>query len=175
MLPLSRGRGAPAQPASKKPQIIFSLRRHQQGRALQADDGAITAVLDTNIALDWLVFRDAGVAALVQAIESRRLRILSCARMRDELAHVLERGSLARWRHDAGAALATYNRWIQRCDEPPPCRLACRDADDQVFIDLAHAERCRWLVTHDRALLALARPARAHGLQIVRPTGWQPD
>ncbi|MFP5353710.1 MAG: prolyl oligopeptidase family serine peptidase, partial [Gemmatimonadota bacterium] len=36
--------------------------------------------------------------------------------------------------------------------EPANGPLSCRDADDQVFIDLALATRCRWLLSRDRAL-----------------------
>jgi predicted nucleic acid-binding protein len=48
-------------------------------------------------------------------------------------------------------------------------RLRCRDADDQVFIDLALVHRARWLLTRDKALLALARRARPLGTEILRP------
>ena len=51
----------------------------------------------------------------------------------------------------------------------PAGPLQCRDPDDQMFIDLALAQRARWLLTRDRALLALARPAAAYGLEIAAP------
>jgi predicted nucleic acid-binding protein len=142
---------------------------------LQADDDTPAAVLDTNVVLDWLVFRDAGVATLAAAIEQGRLRVLACQRMRDELADVIGRPALAHWQPDSPAVLGAFDRWTRHSQAPPRCRLTCRDVDDQVFIDLATSARCRWLVTHDRALLALARAARAQGLLIVRPAAWQPS
>jgi predicted nucleic acid-binding protein len=53
--------------------------------------------------------------------------------------------------------------------------LRCSDPDDQVFIDLAAEAGARWLLTHDRALLRLARRARALGVQIAQPQSWKPD
>jgi len=50
-----------------------------------------------------------------------------------------------------------------------PSPLACTDLSDQKFLDLAHTARADWLVTKDKALLKLARRARALGLQIVEP------
>jgi predicted nucleic acid-binding protein len=38
-----------------------------------------------------------------------------------------------------------------------------------VFIDLALAHRARWLLTRDKALLSLARPARVLGVEILKP------
>ena len=131
-------------------------------------------VLDTNVVLDRLVFRDPGVAAIFSAIEAGQLRWLASPRMRDELAAVLSRGHLVHWQPDQDAALAAFDRHSQPCAEPPTCRLRCRDADDQVFIDLALTERCEWLITHDRALLALAKGARVLGVHVTLPRQWPP-
>ena len=129
-------------------------------------------VLDTNAVLDWLVFADARMAGWAGAIEAGRVRWLVCAPMRDELARTLGRAALSRWRPDAAAVLARWTRHAVGCPLPPAQtagRLRCRDPDDQVFVDLALAQRAGWLVTHDRALLALARAASDVGLQIVAP------
>jgi predicted nucleic acid-binding protein len=50
--------------------------------------------------------------------------------------------------------------------------MRCTDPDDQVFIDLALACKARWLLSKDRALLKLARRARALGLSIQPPASW---
>jgi uncharacterized protein len=133
---------------------------------------APAAVLDTNVVLDWLVFKDAGVQALAAAVQSGTLRWLACARMRDELADVLARPQLQHWQTDVAAALAAFDRHAALRPAPPPSHLPCRDADDQVFIDLALAAGCRWLLTKDRALLALARRARPRGLLVQTPAAW---
>jgi len=130
-------------------------------------------VLDTNVALDWLVFRDPRVAALVAAIQGRQVRWVACASMRRELAHMLAHRTLSSWTPDRERALASFDALAALHDEPPPTRLRCRDADDQVFIDLAIASGARWLVTHDRALLKLARRARSLGLAVLAPPAWR--
>ncbi|MCO5105981.1 MAG: PIN domain-containing protein [Burkholderiaceae bacterium] len=128
------------------------------------------AVLDTNVWLDWLVFGDPGVAAIVRGVERGALRVLGSDETRAELLDVIGRplfGLDGRARADAAAA---YDRWVRPCASAPACALACRDRDDQKFVDLAVAERADWLVTKDKAVLALARrAARLHALSIVRP------
>ncbi len=135
---------------------------------------APAVVLDTNVALDWLLFDDPGVAALAQAIRTGQLRWLSCPRMRDEFCRVLAYPSLAAYAPDSGRMLTLFDTWAHPVPAPipRPTAPACTDTDDQVFVDLALASQARWLVTHDRALLKLARRARALGLAIVQPVQW---
>jgi uncharacterized protein len=140
---------------------------------MQSPFEAPSAVLDTNVVLDWLVFKDPGVRSLAAAVESGTLRWLACARMRDELADVLAREHLRRWQPDGAAVLAAFDRLAAVRAAPPASHLPCTDADDQVFIDLALAAGCRWLLTKDRALLALARRARPRGLRVLTPAAWR--
>ncbi len=129
-------------------------------------------VLDTNVVLDWLVFADPAVAGLADAIVNRRLRCLTSPAMRAELSHMLGHASLARWEPDREQALAFYDRFSHPVDDPAPAGHAparCRDPDDQVFLDVAWHGRARWLITRDKALLALDRRVRDAGLCIVTP------
>jgi predicted nucleic acid-binding protein len=108
----------------------------------------------------------------VQAITRGAVCWLACAPMRKELEHMLGHRSVARWAPDAPAALAVFDRWARQL--PTPCtpaapRLRCTDPDDQVFVDLSLAEGVRWLLSHDRALLRLARKARALNLCVAAP------
>jgi len=131
-------------------------------------------VLDTNVVLDWLVFRDASTAPLVDAIKGGRLRWLICPRMRDELVRTLSYPALARWHPDSERVLTSFDRWSVARPTPVPSATnpACSDANDQVFIDLALAEGAQWLLTHDRALLKLARRLSARGLRVAPPARW---
>jgi predicted nucleic acid-binding protein len=132
------------------------------------------AVLDTQIVLDWLVFRDKGTVALALSLESGSLRWLTSPAMRAELEHVLNRGVAAAWKPDRAAISLTYDRLALRVEAsiPPAQPLRCSDADDQKFIDLALAVGARWLFTRDRALLRLARRARESGVIVLRPADW---
>jgi len=131
------------------------------------------AVLDTNVALDWLLFADPSCCALGAAVVGARLRWLACPRMRDELADVLARGLAARRGVAADAVLAAFDAHAQLIDTPSAAPLHCTDPDDQVFIDLACASGARWLVSRDHAVLRLARRAAPQGLQIVTPQRWR--
>jgi uncharacterized protein len=134
-------------------------------------------VLDTNAVLDWLVFGDPRVSKVAAAIRAGTVHWRVCPRMRDELARTLGYPSLAKWRPDAAAALATFDQHAQMCPAPTtaPTTPICTDADDQVFIYLALAAAAKCLLTHDRALLKLARRAKPLGLQIMQPSFWEPN
>ena len=138
-----------------------------------SESTAPAVVLDTNVLLDWLVFRDARVAPLGQALQAGALRWLATPPMRDELAHMLGHKSLARWAPDAEQALTVFDSLVVSCALPSPSRLHCTDPDDQAFIDLAIAQRATWLITHDRALLKLARRARERGVVVLTPAAWR--
>lgn len=133
-------------------------------------------VLDTNTVLDWLVFRDPSAALFSQAVCSGAVRWLACPRMREELTRTLGYRSLVKWKPDSEHVLSHFDAHALVLPEPPPApsSLRCSDADDQVFLDLALAHGASWLLSHDRALLRLARRTRALGLHIVKPGDWQP-
>lgn len=134
-------------------------------------------VLDTNVVLDWLLFRDGGCADLAGRLQAGQLVWLATASMRAELLSVLSRPRLAARQPDAGHILRTFDDLASMHDELPACppALICRDPDDQKFIDLAVAGQARWLLSKDRALLALARRARSFGVHILRPDAWQQE
>lgn len=130
-------------------------------------------VIDTQVVMDWLVFRDPIVRPLADAVLSGAVQWLVTAAMRDEIRHVLGRGVAARYAPDLADIEAHFDRhalWVEPL-EPSP-RLACRDPDDQKFIDLALARQARWLVSRDKALLSLARRALSRGVHVVKPQGW---
>ena len=137
------------------------------------------AVLDTNVVLDWLWFDDPRLAVLAAQVQAGTLGWLGTVAMRAELTAVLGRDSLPARPRTAGAVLADYDRWC-RLQPPAPAQakapLRCSDADDQKFVDLALTlagpGREVALLTRDRAVLRLARPARARGLWIGLPERW---
>lgn len=134
-------------------------------------------VLDTNVVLDWLVFRNPDGRPLFDAIERRELRWLVTEAMRDELLHVLGRGIAAAYSPNLFEIAESWRQLSETVLSPQlqgdATRLRCTDTDDQKFIDLAVAE-ARWLVSRDRAVLKLARRAGRLGLQVIPPGRWQP-
>ena len=132
-------------------------------------------VIDTNIVLEWLWFRDLRCDVLGQAVGSGQVQWIASAAMHDELAHVLTRGITAWPRGDAGAVMQGWQRWVLPTEpdaRPTPPGLRCTDPDDQKFIDLAWQSGAAALLSRDRALLKLARRARAHGLRICDVERW---
>jgi len=136
-------------------------------------------VIDTQVVMDWLVFRDARVQALTSAVTSGALRWLVAPAMRDEIRHVLGRGIAAAYAPDLAFIEAQFDAHALAVEavtpQPLAGRLVCRDPNDQKFIDLALATQARWLISRDKALLALAKRARLRGLSILKPEHWAPD
>lgn len=138
----------------------------------------VRAVLDTNVILGWLLFRDDSCVTIGNAIGSGQLTWLAGGSLRDELAHVLARG-IRGWSTDANQILASFDQHATivatvRVDVTPH-RLRCTDRDDQKFIDLALASSADVLLSRDRAVLKLARRATSHGLIIATPGSWLAD
>lgn len=131
-----------------------------------------SVVVDTNIALDLLVFDDPGQAALAAALAAGEAEWIATAAMRDELARVLGYPLIARRLAAQGrgpaAVLAGFDARSRRIDAVParaPC--ACSDPDDQIFVDLAVAHGAR-LLSKDRALLTMRRRLALRGVAVGR-------
>lgn len=130
-------------------------------------------VLDTNVWLDLLVFGDPGVAPLRAALERKSVEIVIDAACEAELERVLGYrfyGNLLPAEKQK-AALEECRRIAQKVElvESGAPLPACRDPDDQKFLELALAARADALVTKDEALLMLSD--RALPFRIVKPAG----
>ena len=117
-------------------------------------------VLDTNIALDALVFSDPAALPLRAALQAGSLQWIATGAMREELARVLGYPQivprLAFYQLRAADVLAAFDRLSRPVDAAPKAPLTCTDRDDQIFIDLAVRHRCA-LLSKDRAVLKLVR------------------
>ena len=135
-------------------------------------------VLDTNVWLDWLVFDDPCVAPIRAAVAAGRAEICIDAACEAELERALGYDLGRKFTIDAqaqAACLAECRRVARRiesaCPEAERAQLpACRDPDDQKFMEAALAAKADFLVTKDRALLELAR--RTLRFRIVPPEGF---
>lgn len=138
-------------------------------------DDQIPVVIDTQIVMDWLVFKDPSCVGLSRALADAKLSWWSTPKMYGELVHVLRRGVAAAWQPDLPLIAGHFERHARLLPENVPSTehlLRCRDPDDQMFLDLAVAVKARWLFSRDRAVLALARRARTHGIEIVSVSTW---
>lgn len=140
-------------------------------------DEALGAVLDTQAVLDWLYFEDPETASWHDHLLAGAWQWWASTALRDELAHVLGRGSLPAPRvRQASEVLALFDARAQLLPQPAAMAhgpLRCTDPDDQKFIDLATHHQARWLVSRDRAVLKVRRRAAAlHGLTVLPPVAW---
>lgn len=135
-------------------------------------------VLDTNVCLDLLLFRDPSCDALMAALCGGTVQAVSREDCRDEWQRVLHYPQLP---IDA----SMRPRLCAEYDELLPCLLSsawlrddlvlplCGDPDDQKFLELAHAAGASWLLSKDKELLKLDRRTQAAGLfAILLPTAW---
>jgi putative PIN family toxin of toxin-antitoxin system len=139
-------------------------------------DRPLGVVLDTNVVLDWLVFRDVSVAYMDAVLASKAVQLFASLRSIAELECVLAYPSLALEDERQREVLARYESCTTLVDTLGTTRNAdslidtlprCRDADDQYFLALALYARADALVSRDRDLLRLAKRAKAFGFHIM--------
>lgn len=119
-------------------------------------------VLDTNVVMELLHYRDPRSTVLMQAITERSLACYTDRGCLAELQRVLAYpqfalDEIAQQRlYEQYRALATEAETAD--DVPVDIPLPrCRDADDQKFMELAARSRADLLITRDKELLRLAR------------------
>ena len=131
-------------------------------------------MLDTNVWLDWLVFNNTGVAPLKAALHAGRVeivrhlageqelqRVLGYKAMKPLVGAVLKPGVMEEMRR-----VSRLHDGATRAGRLPPCR----DADDQMFLELARDCEADFLVSKDRDLLTLRRAKfSATQFRIVTP------
>ena len=126
-------------------------------------------VLDTNIVLDLLVFRDPATLNLRHALELGDLWWIATQAMRDELERVLDYPQIVKsLRHhgrDKAEVLAYWDRWVKLVEAATKAPVTCKDPDDQKFIDLAVAQRCP-LLSKDYAVLCMAKRLAGLGVAV---------
>ena len=178
-----RDEGRPAKSAASFLLKSFRLYSAALGAATDLDldathrPGTPAIVLDTNVTLDWLLFADPDGLEVGRAILDGALCWVATPEMRKEHFDVLGRAMLQRWAPNAD----THRRcWDAHCRlvEPLPASpggvpLRCADPQDQMFVDFALNERPAWLLSRDKALLALAPALRPHGVAVLTPAAWR--
>ena len=117
-------------------------------------------VVDTNVALDLLIFSDPRTAPLRTLLAQGRLDWIATQVMRDELERVLAYPHIVSrmdfYRVDAAQVLAAFDAQARLVDIAPRVTYVCKDADDQKFIDLAAAHRAI-LLSKDKAVICMRK------------------
>ena len=125
-----------------------------------ANEPARPVVVDTNVALDLLIFSDPRTAPLRTLLAQGRLAWIATQVMRDELErvlaypHIVERMNY--YRVSAVQVLAAFDAQARLVEIAPKVAYVCKDADDQKFIDLAAAHRAI-LLSKDKAVICMRK------------------
>jgi predicted nucleic acid-binding protein len=135
-------------------------------------------VLDTNVCLDLLVFRDPACLPLHDALQRGVVHAMTRADCRDEWLRVLHYPGLPVDDASRPALVAAFDAWTHLAPASPTAAVApplprCADPDDQKFLELAWETGARWLLSKDKALLKLAsRAQRVCRFAILQPQAW---
>ncbi|MDR2506911.1 MAG: PIN domain-containing protein [Candidatus Accumulibacter sp.] len=134
-------------------------------------------VLDTNVVMDLLYFRDFRVLRLEASIRKRGAACFTDSACFAELERVAAYSKFGLSGEGRRILLENYRRFVFFWPDDaegsgrPPCGGGtiprCRDADDQKFLSLAVRCAAALLVTRDRSLLVLNR--RLRGCAILEP------
>ena len=126
-------------------------------------------VIDTNIALDLLLFANPAAQPLLAVLQHRQLRWRSTPRMREEFVRVLAYPHLAArlaWHGKTAPDLIAQRDAISHPTEAAPrCACICKDSDDQGFIDLAVAHQAV-LLSKDAQVLKLRKRLAQTGVRV---------
>jgi putative PIN family toxin of toxin-antitoxin system len=137
----------------------------------------LTLVLDTNIVLDWLVFRSA--LDLQRAVTERRVQLITHQPALEELRRVLtypqckldppaQEQVLQLYQSATTLAVLPIGFSIEHLMLPAGFPH-CRDGDDEPFLALTYHARADALVTKDNAVLKLRKRALRFGVTILTP------
>lgn len=131
-------------------------------------------VLDTNTVMALWLFEDPGLGALAALTASADCALFSRADALEELRRVLARRQFDASPEHQAALLEAYRARVECLPAALPSEgdalPACRDADDQKFLEIAHAAGASHLLSRDKALLRLARHRLLRGrFRILTP------
>jgi putative PIN family toxin of toxin-antitoxin system len=123
----------------------------------------VRAVLDTNVVISALIFRQGPTVTLRQAWIAGQFKPLTDRPCVDELIRALSYPKFQLDPSDIQRLLADYLPYtevVATADAESVEVPICRDPDDQKFLVLAELGRADILVTGDKALLDLAETTR---------------
>jgi uncharacterized protein len=113
-------------------------------------------VFDTSVAISALLFRKGQLAWLVGHWRDGGCKPLISRETAAELTRVLRYGKFRLPSDLFHEALAAYLPYCEIVEVTRKCSVVCRDAKDQMFLNLAQSGKADSLVSGDRDLLVLA-------------------
>lgn len=131
-------------------------------------------ILDTNIWLDWLVFQNDTLDELKAAWRNQSFEIIYTDEMLEEWMDVIGRAQFklsTEQQTQKTADLEAIARRVETLGKPLN-PIACKDKDDQIFIDTALMYGAVWLISKDKHLLMLKNRARKQSLLVGTVEDW---
>ncbi len=133
-------------------------------------------VIDTNVLLDLLFWRDASAEPLRLALETGTVAAVFDDEALKEAAEVLGRPKFLAG--DEEAVFTLLEAWSRNAERVPAeavsasaktLTVRCRDPLDQKFLVLARAAGAAWLATKDKLLFKAGKKLRRFGVEPIRP------
>ncbi len=128
-------------------------------------------VLDTNIVLDVFVFNDAAAQPVRDGLAAGHWDWIATQPMRVELERVLGYPQivprLVFYQLSAADVLAHFDARARLLPVPAKAPVTCSDADDQMFIDLAVAQRST-LLSKDKAVTSMQKRLLPLGVRVQK-------
>jgi putative PIN family toxin of toxin-antitoxin system len=125
-------------------------------------------VLDTNVILDLLVFKDPSTNPIRLLLDTKLVDAVRTPASMEELIDVIGRPAFKLSQEDQEAIVQAWEASSRQLEntaiEPAP--FTCRDLDDQVFINMAYSLRPALLLSKDLRVLELQAIAKQHGVEI---------
>lgn len=129
----------------------------------------IKAVFDTNIILDFLVYRNSTLQPLYEEIKAGRIASIASEATLYELADVLSRPQFKLTAEEVVACLAEWRACSSITDADQESAAVCRDTDDQKFLNLAFSQKADFLVSRDKLVLKCRGKCRTLGITVLKP------
>ena len=125
-------------------------------------------VLDTNVILDLLVFKDPSTEPIRLALDTRQVDAVRSEASMLELIDVIQRPTFKLSREEQDSILQAWERATRLLEKTAiePAPFTCRDLDDQVFINMAYSLRPALLLSKDLRVLELRSIAKRHSVEI---------
>ena len=125
-------------------------------------------VLDTNVILDLLVFKDPSTEPIRLLLDAQQVDAVRTLASMAELIDVIGRPAFKLSREEQETIREAWESSSRLLETTAMERapFTCRDPDDQVFLDMAYSIRPALLLSKDLRVLELCAIAKHHGVEI---------
>jgi len=127
-------------------------------------------ILDTNVILDLLVFKDPSTEPLRLLLDTQQVDAVRTPASMAELIDVIGRPTFKLSQEEQETIREAWESGSRLLEDAAMERapFTCRDPDDQVFLDMAYSIRPAFLLSKDLRVLELRTIAKRHGIEISK-------